>query len=65
MINEYLLDVYQILSREIKIAKQQTDPRAKSYYNLDKLKAQQDACWKDIDSQIPDSFILQISILTN
>jgi hypothetical protein len=65
MNSDYLLDVYQLLSREIKIAKQQTDARAQAYFKLDRLQEQQKNCWKEIDQQIPDEFILQIAILIN
>lgn len=65
MNSDCLLDVYQILTREIRIARQQSDTRAASYFNLPHLEKQKEDCWKAIDAEIPDDFILQISILTN
>jgi hypothetical protein len=65
MNSDALLDAYQILTREIKIARQQSDARTMAYFNVEKLEQQKEACWKAIDAEIPDEFILQISIMTN
>jgi hypothetical protein len=58
---EYLLDLYHLLSIEIKIAKQQSDARAQAYFNLDDLIIKKQVCYAKLERFIPEDFITEFT----
>jgi hypothetical protein len=60
-----LLRHYQILTAEIRDAKELSDIRGTSYYNILSLEKSKEATFKKIELLIPTDFLKSINIITN
>ena len=57
---EKLLRSYQLIGREIHIARQQTDARSQAYFRLNELKYNREMCWIHLDKCIPEGFLAEL-----